>query len=253
MPKEPLPETPRKGRIKEFFEKSEAKENLLLLVTAIIAGWVVYRYWSIGLAIQHLIVAGPSPQADAIVFRLEHQGAKAIYVRTLKVYLFALPIHCILTLLLYSKVFRKAEESLRWLYSIVAYFGVLLALQFASVPILRHLFPDFEGRHVTYLQASTRVMALIALLLAAATIHISKQKTLVIFGLAEIIVAMISNAAIVGNIDFSNFPHLQTSSTSWFGLLVFTLVLRTGIGDTIDGINKLREKHGGHLRSWWHQ
>jgi hypothetical protein len=97
-------------------------------------------------------------------------------------------------------------------------------------------------------QTYLRIAAISALLVAAIVLQALKKGSKILFGLAEVIIAFVTNYAIIAKLDLTSFPP-KIPPADMMAIVVFTFVLAKGIGTTIEGIQAKREQDASGLES----
>ncbi|SEB40412.1 hypothetical protein [Terriglobus roseus] len=189
--------------------------------------------------------------SNASMSWIEGHGPLAVLSYTLFTLLLPLPAHIGMVFVLYKTLFKRAGSDFRWIYSFLTYALVFSLYRAAATPLVKRLFPELVSNHEVFFRWSLQVQAVIFLAIVASAIYIFKQKALTTFGFTEVIVALVSNAALLSKVDLTTFPRVQMQSGSAVALIVFTYLLSRGIGDIFDGLNKLKTKHGDRVIQWF--
>lgn len=142
-------------------------------------------------------------------------------------------------------VFGSSKKpELYWLYVTFAVLIGSLFFQFGGV----FLFPTHYStgisyaRHPVYFLALARTCLVTILLIIGTAMYIVKLNSKLIFGLAEITAAVISNAAVIAPIDLSSFPRTHFKPSELFALGALAYLFSKGIGDAVDGVGDIRKK-----------
>ena len=87
-----------------------------------------------------------------------------------------------------------------------------------------------------------RICLVNLLLIFGAIVAIIKQRSTLIYGAVEVIVAVISNAAIIAPLKLSDFPKTHFTTTEVLALGALAYLFSKGIGNVIDGVKQIRKK-----------
>jgi hypothetical protein len=133
-----------------------------------------------------------------------------------------------------------ASDDFYWNLILIVLALTCFALWIPWVGQFRYL---LDGRDGTVVSGQTylRIAAIAALVIAGIVLQAMKKGSKILFGLAEIAIAFVSNYAVITKLDFSSFPP-KIPSAEMIAIVVFTFVLAKGIGTTIEGMEAKREK-----------
>lgn len=130
-----------------------------------------------------------------------------------------------------------------WLYVTLA---VLVAFQLFSlgmffvvttpVAYYRYPAPPYQTHAVL------RENIVLTLLTIGIALYLFKQKAKLAYGISEIIIAIMSNAALMTRIDVTDFPKIGVAWQDWLNVAAFTYLLSRGISNTADAIRERQEK-----------
>lgn len=138
--------------------------------------------------------------------------------------------------------FKKRSE-LYWLYVTLTVLVSFFCFEFSGP----FLFPRFvvsatRQTHPMYYLMLARICLVNLLLILGAIVAIIKQRSTLIYGAVEVIVAVISNAAIIAPLKLSDFPKTHFTITEVLALGALAYLFSKGIGDVIDGVKQIRKK-----------
>ena len=114
----------------------------------------------------------------------------------------------------------------------IAYLG---AVQIIGYVLLGIAFPTFLIRHPLYFGVLIRTAAVMLMTSFAIFIYFFKEQSKFLYGLSEVVIAVLSNLALIGRIDFSKMPHVIGSGTDVIALCAFTYLLSRGISNMMEG------------------
>ena len=75
-----------------------------------------------------------------------------------------------------------------------------------------------------------------------------KPKTKILYGFSEILVAILSNLALIGRIDLSHIPQVTISWQDGIAMGAFTYLLSRGITNVIEGASVYRDRFENLVR-----
>jgi hypothetical protein len=210
------------------------------VVLLIFGIWIRFMIW----VVKHSLTL-----SDSITSQIEQRGPIAIVGYVMIALIFGLIPTALFAHLRFHRLFAKADEKFRWLYTTVIAWGILLLFSIVTTPLLQRL--PFIGqslgplmiRHNEFYRVTYQVYVVVFLAVLGACLYIFKQKSQLVFGLSEVAVAVISNATLVSKIDFTQFPQISTSTQDWIGICVFTYLLSRGVGNIVEGIITFKTKY----------
>jgi hypothetical protein len=159
---------------------------------------------------------------------------------------FILPI-ALLLFILYRR-FHAFEKSrirpLYWLHlTIAALTGLLLSL-LCWYLIFRRSFAGHFASHHFYYDVLARSILCTALLLVGILLYLFKKYWKILFGLSQIVIAILSNLTLLQKSDLTHMPALDLSSFGLFAFAAFAFLLSKGVSDVVDGVQEQIDKTG---------
>jgi cytochrome bd-type quinol oxidase subunit 2 len=133
---------------------------------------------------------------------------------------------------------RTSEEDWLWIV-----FGILALV--ALMPLIDFVFPRTPSKfaelplvHLTTL----RIQLICGLIALGTALYLFKRRSRIAFGAAEIVLAILTNRALLVKLDLSTFPRLQISSTDLIAFGAMAFLLSQGITDIADGVKIVRDR-----------
>ena len=122
-------------------------------------------------------------------------------------------------------------------------FGLFLVIQFSG----QFLFPNFavtvtRQSHPVYYLAMARICLVNILLILGVVVALIKCTSKLLYGIAEVVVAVVSNVAIITPLNLSDFPKTHFKITELLALGALAYLFSKGIGDAVDGVGDIRKK-----------
>src|SRR5437660_9206333 len=119
----------------------------------------------------------------------------------------------------------------------------MLATAFQIVPVLVQIPGAIIHHHMVEFSFArlVRVYLVAALLILGTCIYAFKRWNKAVFGVSEIVVALLSNSALLNHINLSHFPD-NMSSADALAVGVFTYLLSKGVGDVLEGMEEKEEE-----------
>jgi hypothetical protein len=138
--------------------------------------------------------------------------------------------------------FTKRDE-LYWLYVTLAVLVAFFLFQFSGPFLFPNLVVSVTRKtHPAYYLMLSRMCVVNLLLILGVAIAIIKQKSTLIYGAAEVTVAVISNAAIIASLNLAEFPKTHFTATELVALGALAYLFSKGIGDVIEGVKQIRKR-----------
>ena len=81
----------------------------------------------------------------------------------------------------------------------------------------------------------------ILLIAVGIVIYLFKSKSQLLYGVSEIVIAVLSNLVLITRMDVSSSGHITLSGSDAISIVVFTYLLSRGIGNVVDGAAVYRE------------
>jgi hypothetical protein len=140
----------------------------------------------------------------------------------------------------YTGAFKKQASETRWLKLTL----VLMAL--INVPGLLDVLSLKSKEFIAYgpepqvLRASVGTELVIALTTIGIAIYLFKKTHQVIYGFSEIIMAILSNIALIQSLDLTRFPKIPIQPSQVLAMGLFAYLLSAGIGNIAEGVEKMR-------------
>jgi hypothetical protein len=141
-------------------------------------------------------------------------------------------------------VFGSSKKpELYWLYVTFAVLIASLFFQFGGVFLFPRVNPGIDyAHHPVYFLALARTCLVTILLILGTAMYIVKLNSKLLYGVAEITAAVITNAAVIAPIDLSRFPRTHFKPDEIFALGALAYLFSKGIGDAIDGVSDIRKR-----------
>jgi hypothetical protein len=138
--------------------------------------------------------------------------------------------------------FKKRGE-LYWLYVTLTVLVLFFIFEFTG-PFLtpRRVVSVTRQTHPMYYLALARICIVNLLLILGVIVAIIKQRSTVLYGAVEVIVAVLSNIAIIAPLKLTDFPKTHFTTTDLLALGALAYLFSKGIGDVIDGVKQIRKK-----------
>jgi len=134
-----------------------------------------------------------------------------------------------------------ADKKFGRVYVFVGVLFCLSAFQTTAGLTLKALPSSWLLKYPQFTHTSGMIQTGTILLILGAIIYIFKKKALIIYGITEVVMAMISNVALLSKLDlYQSSPSDMVKQL--LPIFVFLYLLSKGIGNIIDGLNDLGEK-----------
>ncbi|MBB5338433.1 hypothetical protein [Tunturiibacter gelidoferens] len=157
---------------------------------------------------------------------------------------FILPI-ALLLFVVYRK-FHAFEKSrtrpLYWLYLTIAALTCLLLSLLCWYLIFRRTFGSHFASHHFYYNVLVRIILCTALILLGNVIYLFKKYLKILFGLCEIVIAILTNIGLLTGSDLTHMPPLNLQPLGLFAFGAFTFLLSKGVGDVVEGVQERIDK-----------
>ena len=153
---------------------------------------------------------------------------------------FILPV-AVLLFIVYRK-FHAFEKSrtrpLYWLYLTIAALTCLLVSLLCWYLIFHRSFGSLFASHPIYYNVLLRSILCTALILVGIVIYLFKKYLKILFGLSEIVIAILSNLTLLKDSDLTHMPALNLEKLGLFAFAAFIFLLSKGVSDVVDGVQE---------------
>jgi len=138
---------------------------------------------------------------------------------------------------------RSKPTDMRWFYLLI---GALVLV--AGADLWTYVIHPSAStvqdlhRHPTWYRIRLHFDTVIVLLAAGCSIYLFRRRFLIAYGFSEIVVAVLSNLALIDEIDLTRLPHIALTSTQLIEAGALVYLLSQGVSDTMDGVTAMRER-----------
>jgi hypothetical protein len=108
--------------------------------------------------------------------------------------------------------------------------------------IFHHTFGSHFTSHHFYYNVLVRIILCTALTLVGIVIYLFRKYFKILFGLCEIVIAILSNIGLLTGSDLTHMPPLNLQPLGLFAFGAFTFLLSKGVGDVAEGVQKRIDK-----------
>jgi len=138
---------------------------------------------------------------------------------------------------------KSKPTDMRWFYGVIG--GLVLVagadlwayVIHPSATTVRDL-----QRHATWYRVRLHFDTVIVLVAAGCAIYLFRRRYLIAYGFGEILVAVLSNLALIDEIDLTRLPHIAMTSTQVIEVGALLYLLSQGVSDLMDGVTAMRER-----------
>ncbi|WP_433964828.1 hypothetical protein [Tunturiibacter gelidiferens] len=231
------PEEPEKPEKPENPEKPEKLRPRFFLLAALLVVFFV-GLWGLMLWAAFRFAPTEIHWNDIYLSWIEKGGPRLVVLHAIA--FFILPI-AIFLFVVYKKshAFEKSRtRPLYWLnLTIAALTGLLLSL-LGWYLIFRHTFGSYFASHYFYYNVLVRIILCTALILVGIVIYLFKKYLKILFGLCEIVIAIITNIGLLTGSDLTHMAPLNLKPMGLFAFAAFTFLLSKGVGDVVEGVQE---------------
>ncbi len=138
---------------------------------------------------------------------------------------------------------RAKPTDMRWFYGLIG--GLVLVAGLDLWTYVLHpsatTVADLK-RHATWYGIRLHFDTVIVLVAAGCGIYLLRRRFLIAYGFGEVVVAVLSNLALIDEIDLTRLPHIALTSTQMIEIGALIYLLSQGVSDLMDGVTAMRER-----------
>jgi len=141
---------------------------------------------------------------------------------------------------------RSKPTDMRWFYGLIGGLVLVAGADLWTYVIhpSRATVEDLH-RHATWYGIRLHFDTVIVLVAAGCGIYLFRRRYLIAYGFGEVVVAVLSNLALIDEIDLTRLPHIALTSTQTIEIDALVYLLSQGVSDLMDGVTAMRERWAG--------
>lgn len=190
--------------------------------------WVTWHFWP------------RIPQWEGSLLNQEEKLGP-VGIIAISLVLFALNVFIVFLGFL-GRYLRKGRLRIPYVKFFAIYLGYLAIAQLVGYFVVTRISPTLFVRHQLYVGVFLRTDAVLLLTAFALFLYWFKSKTKILYGFSEILIAILSNLALIGRIDLSHIPQVTISWQDGIAMGAFTYLLSRGITNVIEGASVYRDR-----------
>ena len=137
------------------------------------------------------------------------------------------------------KAFQKSRKKpLYWLHLTLGYLAFIVLSQFGVLIYGQRVHGAYSEKHHVYYDVMLRSIFAIALIIAGILLYLFKKYSKLLYGLSEIVLAVISNIALIERADISHLSTMTPKTSDILAFVVFTYLLSRGVSNAVEGVQE---------------
>jgi hypothetical protein len=134
-----------------------------------------------------------------------------------------------------------------WHYVVLV---VAVSQAFQIIPFFVMIRSEMTGNRNVHLASTifAKSELVTVLLVLGILVYLVKVWSKILFGIAEVTLALLSNSALIKSLDLTGFPKIKITTEQALAIFAFTYLLSRGISNAIEGLEELRNKKDPSLR-----